>query len=75
LIFIEFKLLKLIVGEGWGEQGYIRIERGRNVCGIATYVVQIENKNIINNAVRLLTFNGIYLALFCLFVYIFVILK
>jgi len=63
------KLLKLTLGEEWGDEGYIRIERGRNMCGIATNVVQIENK--VNNAVRLLTFDIIYLAFFCLFVHIF----
>ncbi len=75
MIFIRFKLLKLILGEGWGEQGYILIERGRNTCGIATYVIQIENKSPVNSAVRLLTFHGIFLVLFCLFVNIFVNLK
>jgi len=66
--------LKLTLGEQWGERGYIRIERGRNMCGIASAVVQIENK-VINNAVRLLTFDIIYLAFFCLFVHIFTNLK
>ncbi|CAF1497251.1 unnamed protein product [Adineta steineri] len=28
-------------GSGWGEKGYIRVLRGQNTCGIATYVAQV----------------------------------
>lgn len=72
MIFIlSCKFLKLILGEGWGEGGYILIERGRNTCGIATSVVQIENNTPRSHAIRLLIFDGIYLIFFCLFVHIF----
>ncbi|CAF0890452.1 unnamed protein product [Adineta steineri] len=28
-------------GAGWGDQGYIRIARGKNMCAIATVVIQV----------------------------------
>ncbi|CAF1303904.1 unnamed protein product [Adineta steineri] len=28
-------------GTGWGDQGYIRIARGKNMCAIATLVIQV----------------------------------
>jgi hypothetical protein len=65
----------LSLGERWGEEGYIRIERGRNMCGIASYVVQMKTPNDVNHAVRLFTFDIVYLAVFCLFGHIFTKLK
>ncbi len=61
-------LSNLILGEGWGERGYILIERGRNICGITSYVAQIGTKPNVNNAVRLMNFHIVYFAIFCLFV-------
>jgi hypothetical protein len=29
-------------GTGWGEDGYIRVIRGKNLCGIATYAIHAE---------------------------------
>jgi hypothetical protein len=67
--FMWFKLLKLYLGSHWGDNGFIRIERGTNTCGIAQMVVQIEYKP--NNAVRSSTVNLLYLVLFCFIVHLF----
>jgi hypothetical protein len=38
-----FPLFLIILGENWGEKGYFRIARGKNMCHIAEVVVQVAN--------------------------------
>jgi len=38
---IRMCLHNLFAGTSWGEQGYIRILRGSDTCGIAVYVSQV----------------------------------
>ena len=62
LIFVWIKFAELFSGERWGDKGYVRIERGKNTCGIATYVAQVEYKT--TNTGAFTTFNPVYF-LFC----------
>ena len=41
-------LFFLILGQQWGEKGYIRMKRGENMCGIANAVVQVAFKKAID---------------------------
>ncbi len=61
--------MKLYLGRNWGDHGFIRVQRGSNMCGIADWVIQIEYKP--NNAVRSFTIHHIYLAFFCFIVHLF----
>ena len=41
LVHLPIDLVFQFLGVNWGEKGYIRILRGKNTCGIATYVSQV----------------------------------
>ena len=34
---VPYYIVRNTWGDGWGEQGYIRMKMGENLCGLATY--------------------------------------